>query len=146
MRTKFLLFVLAALSFSSCTVLKTYTSKTTDIYGSGVIQKPVVVELEVSENKVTGTATAVAGKNFETVKSLAVSDALKKAGADVLVEPQFETVTRGGTTTATVTGFPGTYKNFRDITIDDVELLKVGILQKANVYQPAEEKKTIKFR
>ena len=145
MKTNLLLFAFAALIFSSCTVVKTYTTKTTDIYGSGVIQKPVIVDLEVSENKVTGTATATAAKSLDAVKNLAVSDALKKAGADVLVEPQFETETRGGVTTATVTGFPGIYKNFRAIQLDDVELLKVGILQKANVYQPAEEKRKPKL-
>jgi len=134
------------LILSSCTVVRSYTTKTTDIYGSGVIQRPVVVELEVSEKKVTGTATERAVKNMDAIKSLAVSDALKKAGADVLIEPQFETVTKAGTTTATVTGYPGNYSNFRNIQSSDVELLKVGVLQKANVYQPTEEKKKFRIR
>ena len=145
MKTKILLFSIAAVALSSCTVVKTFTTKTTDIYGSGVIQKPVIVDLEVSEDKVSGTATEESGKGLAAVKNLAVSNALKKAGADVLVEPQFETETRGGMTTATVTGFPGVYKNFRSIQLDDVELLKVGILQKAEVYQPVEEKKKRKI-
>ena len=141
MKTKILLFAITTVVLSSCGVVKTYTTKTTDIYGSGVIQKPVIVDLEVSESKVTGSATESSSIGFDAVKNLAVANALKKSGADVLVEPQFETETRSGVTTATVTGFPGVYKNFRNIQIDDVELLKVGILQKANVYQPVEEKK-----
>ena len=141
MKTKILLIAMATLALTSCTVIKTYTTKTHEIYGSGVIQKPVIVDLDVSENKVSGTATVTAAKSLEVVKNLAVSDALKKAGADVLVEPQFETETRSGMTTATVTGFPGVYRNFRVIQLDDVELLKVGILQKATVFQPYDEKK-----
>jgi hypothetical protein len=141
MKTKLLLFVLTTFFISSCTVVKTYTTKTHEIYGSGVIQKPVIVDLEVNEFKVTGTATEKSGKGLYEIKNLAVANALKKAGADVLVEPQFETETKFGMTTATVTGFPATYKNFRPIQLEDVELLKVGILQKANVYQPTEEKK-----
>ncbi len=140
MKTKLILFAIATMLFSSCGVFKTYTVKTSDIYGSGVIQKPVIVDLEVSDFKVTGKATAT-GKSLEEIKKLAVYDAIKTANADVLVEPQFNTETKSGTTTATVTGYPAIYKNFRPITLDDVDLLKVGILQKANVYEPAEEKK-----
>jgi DNA/RNA endonuclease YhcR with UshA esterase domain len=147
MKTKILLFAIAVVLLSSCSVVKTYTAKTTEIYGSGVIQKPVIVDLEVTETKVSGTATESSGIGLEAIKNLAVANAVKKAGADVLIEPQFETETRSGMTTATVTGFPGIYRNFRPIQIDDVELLKVGILQKANVYQPSsEEKKKLKLR
>jgi hypothetical protein len=129
--------VLALVSLTSCTVFKTNTSKTMDIYGAGVIQTPVLVDLDVKDTKVTGTATAVQGKSLEPVKQDAVADALKKSNADVLVEPKFETETSGGRITATVTGFPATYKNFRTIKADDVPLLKVGVTQKADVAQPA---------
>jgi hypothetical protein len=140
MKTKLILFALSTLLMSSCGVFKTYTVKTYDIYGSGVIQKPVIVDLEVSDFKVTGKATAV-GKSLDEVKKLAVYDAIKTANADVLVEPQFITETQSGSTTATVTGYPALYKNFRPITLEDVDMLKAGILQKANVYEPTEEKK-----
>lgn len=146
MKTNILLLAIASMIVSSCMVVKTYTTKTTDIYGSGVIQKPLLVDLEVTPSKVTGTASVTATADYEIVKSLAVSDALKKTNADVLVEPQFETSTKGKLTTATVTGWPGNYKNFRNIQADDVELLKVGILQKANVYQPFEAKKKAKSK
>ncbi|MFA5782846.1 MAG: hypothetical protein WC868_11330 [Bacteroidales bacterium] len=127
---------------TSCTVLKTSTSKTMDIYGAGVIQKPVLVDLDVKETKVTGTATATMTKStsLETVKQKAVADALKKTNADVLIEPKFETETSGRRTTATVTGFPATFKNFRSITAEDVPLLQVGVIQKADVYEPTKEK------
>ncbi len=142
---KKILFIAVVTSFflTSCVVVKTDTSKTMDIYGAGVIQKPVLVDLEVKETKVTGTATGTAtgaaGKTMDPIKQSAVADALKKANADVLVEPVFETVTTGGKTTATVTGFPATYKNFRSIKPEDVELLKVGVTQKADVYEPPKD-------
>ena len=43
------------LSIGSCAVTKTNTTKSMDIYGPGVIQNPVIVDLEVNENKVTAT-------------------------------------------------------------------------------------------
>lgn len=123
----------------SCSTVRTTTSKSMDIYGSGVIQKPVVVDLIVSEDKVTGSATEVQSRTLESVKQKAVVDAIKKSGADVLVEPAFETETKKGKTTATVTGFPGTYKNFRPIEQADFPLLEAGVLQKAEVYIPSAE-------
>ena len=124
--------------FSACTVLKTNTAKTMDIYGAGVIQNPVVVDLDVKQTKVSGTAMSTAGKavSIENIKNEAVSNALKTAKADVLVEPIFETTTTNGHTSVTVTGFPATYINFRNVKAEDVPLLQVGIIQKANVYEP----------
>ncbi len=104
-----------------------------DIYGAGVIHCPVVVDLDVKDARVTGTATASQNVPVDFVKQDAVSDALTKSSADVLVEPKFQTVTTAGKITATVTGFPATYKNFRSVTKEDIPLLEVGIVQKANV-------------
>ena len=129
----FFITVLALTILTSCSVVKTNTSKTLDIYGAGVLHKPVIVDLEVKEIRVTGMATLTKGVSLEPVKQEAVADALRKSGADVLVEPKFETKTSGGRTTATVTGFPATYKNFRSITLEDVKLLRVGVTQKAAV-------------
>lgn len=124
------------LFLTSCSVSRTSTSKTMGIYGSGVIHKPVLVDLDVQQTKVTGTATADKGSSMEEVKQNAVANALKNANADVLIEPTFETETSGGRITAKVTGWPGTYKNFRAITADDVPLLYVvGATQNAQVIE-----------
>jgi len=124
------------LSIGSCAVTKTNTTKSMDIYGPGVIQNPVIVDLEVNENKVTGTAIAKSSVSLSTVKQAAVTDALKKSNADVLVEPSFETITEKRRTTATVTGYPANYKNFRSVEEKDLPLLESGILQKADVHEP----------
>ncbi len=132
----FVFISISSLFLVSCATLKTSTSKSLDIYGSGVIQKPVVADLNVVQTKVTGFAKETASQSVESIKQKAVADALKKSSSDVLIEPKFETETKGGYTTATVTGWPATYSNFRVISPDDVPLLQAGVLQKAEVYTP----------
>ena len=46
-----------------------------------------------------------------------------------------------GSSKITITGFPATYKNFRPIEKADIELLNVGIVQKAKVEEPKTVKK-----
>jgi hypothetical protein len=136
MKTKILLAALTAMIFTSCTMQqKIATSKSMDIYGAGVIQNPVVVDLDVKETKVTGTASAPAGQ-IEILKSEAVADALKASNADVLIEPKYDVQISGGQATVVVTGWPGSYKNFRAIKEDDLKLLNAGVSQKAKVYEP----------
>lgn len=128
---------LALVVLQSCaTSIKTSTVKTMDIYGSGVIQKPVVADLVVQQERVTGNATGY-NQQIEIIKQKAVSDALQKSSSDVLIEPRFETETKNGRTVAIVTGYPATYSNFRPIVAEDVPLLQAGILQKAEVYTPS---------
>ncbi|MES2429435.1 MAG: hypothetical protein V4556_00785 [Bacteroidota bacterium] len=132
----FALSALALLASCSVTKSKTITTKTLDIYGAGVIHKPILVDLDVKETKVTGTATVYQASSLEEVKQLAVADAVKKVNCDVLVEPVYVTETSNGKTVATVTGFPATYKNFRAVKSEDIPLLQVGIIQKAQVAEP----------
>jgi hypothetical protein len=128
------------LLFSSCTTTKTITAKRMDIYGSGVIQQPIVAELDIKATKVTGTAKSSSGM-IESVKNSAVADALSKSNADVLIEPKFETETTNGVIRATVTGYPGTYVNFRPVTVEDVPLLELGYVKKATVFEPQVKEK-----
>ncbi len=115
------------LMISSC---KT-TSNTTvaaDIKGPTVIQKPVVVDLEVKEVRVNGTATAKRSTPEAEIKQMAVADALKKANADVLIEARYEITTRFRETTVAVSGFPAVYKNFRPMELQDtIFVQKVGL-------------------
>lgn len=144
MKIKLLLFISTLITLTSCsTTSRVNTSKTMDIYGAGVIHKPVIVDLDVKDTKVTGTATA---NMDEDVKNLAVANALKESKADVLVEPKFEIEAKNGKRTATVIGYPATYKNFRPIKPEDAALLNTGIIQKANVYEPVQDKTKRKGR
>jgi len=136
MKTKILLLSLFVFStFISCTTTKSTTAKSMDIYGSGVIQHPVVADLIVEDTKVTGTAISVNNKNMTItdIKNNAISNALKKSNADILIEPVYEIETTGGETRVMVTGFPGKYNGFRQASVEDAPLLELGILQKATV-------------
>lgn len=130
--------VILVISLGSCSSMKstTKTAKTLPIYGAGVIQKPVIVELDVQQTKVSATVNGQSGSSIENLKAEAVSMAIKNAAVDVLVEPSYTIISNSRTATVTVTGFPATYKNFRDITIEDVPLIKAGILQTARVVEP----------
>ncbi|MBK9515309.1 MAG: hypothetical protein IPO05_17195 [Flavobacteriales bacterium] len=75
-----------ALLMSCATTRKVETAKTLEIYGPGVIQAPVIADLDVKEEKVSGTAVG-SSASLSTVKNLALVDAIKKARADVLVSP-----------------------------------------------------------
>ena len=122
----------ALLSFASCAPIMTAsTSKTLDIYGAGVVQKPIIAEMDVKITKVTGTATG-GSSAVEALKQEAVTNALKDAKADVLVEPQYDTQTKGMKATVTVTGFPATYTGFHQVTKEEIPLIEAGVLQKAN--------------
>lgn len=123
--------IIAMLLLASCATTKETTVKTMEIYGPGVIQNPVIADLDVREQKVTGTATGRKSA-ANTVKKLALANALETSHADVLVAPVYELVTKGGRTTATVTGFPATYSNFRHATPGDSSLVTAGYMQHAN--------------
>jgi len=136
-RISTVIITLISLTVASCGMkTTTNTAKTLRVYGAGVIQKPVIVELDVKQTKVTATVSRKLTTNLDAVKAEAVSLAIKNAGADVLVEPTYTIVSTRGTTTVTVTGFVATYRNFRDIKMEDVPLIKAGILQTARVAEP----------
>ncbi len=134
MRTKIIFFSILMTIFTSCTTIKTTTNKVMDIYGAGVVQTPVIVDLEVKDTKVVGTASGVEGE--EIVKQKAIEDAVNKSNADVLVEPRFKIENAGGRVTATVTAYPANYKNFRTVKPEEVPLFEVKIIQKAEVVKP----------
>jgi len=122
-------------SFTSCSVLKTKTAKVIDINSSGVFQRPVIVDLEIKETKVTGTFTGNEGTQISIIKINAIADALKNANADVLIEPVFETVIANGKKTVTVSGFPASYKNFRSMTVSDTVFLKMDVYKKVDTFE-----------
>lgn len=124
-----LLIAIAAVAMSSCTVTQTSTTKTMDVYGAGVIQKPVIADLEVSGTKVEAEMTG--SKSSVTLKDEVLAKAIYESKADVLVEPRYYTKSSGAyDVTIKVTGYPATYKNFRPIKEEDLLLLKPGVVIK----------------
>jgi hypothetical protein len=135
--------IIACAMLSTGCASKIRSVKKIDISHGGVIQKPVIADLTVGQTKVQGTAQ---GKgNVETIKAEAVRDALIKAGnADVMIEPDFSISIKGMNAQVEVTGFPGTYKNFRTIEDNDSVWLESmeGIYQ-ARIYDPTDKQTTV---
>lgn len=131
--------LLGCLALASCTT-RSRTVKTLGIYGPGVLQNPVVADLDVRAEKVTGTATGNS-RGVAALQDDAIADALAKAQADVLVEPMFQTVNNGGRTTVTATGFPATYTNMRAATTVDKPMLEIGALHAATASDPFDQEK-----
>lgn len=140
---KILLLAFAVTSLISCSTVQSGTSKTMDIVGTGVIHKPVIADLNVSQEKVSRTMTFTNLQSLETAKNSVVRELLKEQNADVLVEPTFDSTTKNGTTELTVYGWTATYKNFRQVEEKDLKVLEVrpNFIQKAETTQPATELK-----
>jgi len=136
--------IISAVIFSSCEVQKTATVKTMDITNTGVIQKPVIVDLEIQQTKIKGTASGRVGKNdvgLEAIKNEAVKNALNASGnADVLIEPNFTITKDFSGTTVEVTGYPAKYKNFRNIEEKDATWLEAtNEIHKAKIYDTTQK-------
>lgn len=132
---KLLLLGTSLLIFSSCATIKSGTAKTMDIIGPGVIQMPLVADLNVRPTKVSHTKTFSKGSSSSVnAQTDVVRELLKRENADVLVEPTFESTQSGTKTEITVYGFPATYVNFRTIEATDIQLIEVSpkLLQKAD--------------
>ena len=112
------LLVLVSWFLTGCaTTVSTGTARTADVRGS-IVHPPVIANLKVESVKVTGEATMIGGV-FEQIRVNAVRDALAKSKADVLVSPAYTVERTGARTTVTVTGYPGTYTDFRPMRAED---------------------------
>jgi DNA/RNA endonuclease YhcR with UshA esterase domain len=139
---KKVMFILISLSLISCSTTKSGTAKTMDIVGSGVIHKPVIVDLDVKQEKASKTVVLTNVLSLDNAKNEAVRELLKEKSADILVEPTFDSKTKNGKTELTVYGWTANYKNFRQVEEKDIKLLEISpSLRKAETYQPVVEKK-----
>lgn len=128
---KFLFFYGAlAGAFSSCSLQKqtSNTSKTLGIYGAGVVQKPVLTHLKVNPQKITSKYSASGSQGVDYYKSQAVAKAMAENKADVIIEPAYEITSSGTAYLIVLTGYAGSYENFRQITDADTTLLTAGII------------------
>lgn len=118
---------------------KNQTTRTTDIYGAGVIHLPVVADLDVDGakviSKVSGTGTVVAFKRD------AISNATELSNADVIAQPTFKITTSGTRTTAEVEGYPAKYSNFRHLSVEEIPLIEAGVWQR-----PAENEEPVQIK
>lgn len=118
--------VLASCSFQKKT---TNTSKTLGIYGAGVIQKPVLTHLKVNPRKITSSYAGNGSQGIDYHKSQAIAKAMIENKADVIIEPVYEITSSASNISIIVTGYAGSYENFRQLTGADTALLvEAGII------------------
>ncbi|MFM1745037.1 MAG: hypothetical protein RLZZ630_974 [Bacteroidota bacterium] len=129
-----LLLCISPLVLASCNnaVYKSRTAKSTEINGPGIIQLPVVADLNVRPAKASFTVDDKRKSlNLRQLKEAAIAGALQEQKADVLVEPTFSIDSRRGMNTVTVTGWPADYARFRNMDTTDIRLVEAGSLYKA---------------
>lgn len=112
------------MALSSCTSIKDTAYTTTP---ETMVVNMTVADIEVAPEQVTATSTWN-WNPFRTIKNHkanADAIALRESGADVLIEPSYEVVKRGlfRGGSVTVTGHPGKYINFRNMTEKDAEVI-----------------------
>ena len=142
MKLKILPLVFFSLSIFSCKTVKTGTAKSIDILGTGVIHTPVIVDLDVNQQKISKTIILKNMVSLENAKSEIIRELLNENNADLLVEPKFISKTKNGKTEVTVTGWLAFYKNFRSLEEKDIDLLKVKFEEndKVEINESASEK------
>ena len=129
---------------TTTTTRRQVTAKSADVVYSGVVQRPLVVDLNVSETRVRGTftGTSTTNTNLQTLKDLAIENALSTVNADILLEPRFNvtTNTTGEFTEiiVVVTGYPATYRNFRNFNASDTAWINLRPANRLSVTQRAE--------
>ena len=134
----FILLIIGSMSILSCQVVqvvnKSADAKTAKIDGPKITNVPTLADLSVKETKVTGKAEADVSSTstLSGLKSLAVSNALKKSNADVLVEPRYDVVKTSTKITVEVTGYPASYKNFRPMEAKDTTIVQYSMRQYAS--------------
>ena len=127
---KIILFILVSVTICACQVVnKSSQVKTANIYGPKITQVPTLADLNVKETKIKGKAEGNSSSTISGLKSLAVSDALKKSNADVLVEPRYDVLQTSTKITVEVSGYPATYKNFRPMEEKDTTIVKYSRMQ-----------------
>jgi hypothetical protein len=143
-----IIFLLGIIFSSSCkSVYKSNSSTTTrtsTIYGPGVIHKPMVGELSVLGNKVTSSKTGNLNQ-LDQLKEDVVAMTIREAQCDLLVTPTFSITQDGNEITVQVSGYPATYTKFREMNCNDKELLKIGVgntvvLEEAKAEDPTDKK------
>lgn len=115
----------AVVALSSCTSVIKDTAFTTT--PETLVVNLTVADIDVAPDPVT-TTTTWKWNPFRTItdhKKNADAVALRNSGADVLVEPSYEVekrgIFRGGS--VTVTGHPGKFVNYRNMTAQDAEVI-----------------------
>jgi cell division septation protein DedD len=91
---------------------KTATGNTKYVAQVATFQMPLITDLNITDRIISGSYYGT-DVTEEFAKSMAVANALKTSGGDVLVEPQYYISLEKNTISVEVRGHAATYKNFR---------------------------------
>ena len=143
MKTRNLILCAFALaSLSSCTATTQCSDYSYSEYKTASIPAPVIysipqiAELDVSETRITYTERLnIRVKDYNNSqidivaqgeKEVVIGNAIKQHNCDVLVQPIVDIASdKDGFLVVTVSGYPATYKNFRNYTSDDEWIMKL---------------------
>lgn len=129
---KVFFYVLAAFMLTSCSTTATfmdhYSSRTVPIDRDIIAQTPMIADLNVNHNDKVKFSTTVKSKvalpGIKYLKELTLYRAMKELSVDVIVDPVFEIVKDGSKYECSVSGFKGSYTNFRKASEDEIDNLK----------------------
>ena len=127
----------ALLAFSCKTVLKSSTADFDylNITKAGIVQKPMITDLQVAKEKVT-VVKSYQNLGLKSAKENAMGAFTVQEKCDVIVQPYFTTssITENERTTITVnlTGYPAFYKNIRNFQLADTALFFPGTFKRTN--------------
>ena len=145
MKKVFLALSVVLLTMSSCsTAYRTASQR--DV--TAPVAAAAIADFEISPKKITYTlipTRKVRAGGMQNCVNTAISEALKaNGGGDVLIETQEAIVKRSGLflrkiKSVTVTGYPATYKNFRNV---DEQTLKNALINGTLKNNVSQEKKS----
>jgi hypothetical protein len=119
---------IAALMLASCqaTFQGHYTARSIPIAREAIPHSPLVADLKVDPtNRISFTTSIkMTMPDINFMKEITLYRAMKETGSDVIVDPIFEIVKKGGKYESSVSGYKGTYTNIRTATKEDIENLK----------------------
>ncbi|MCG9879366.1 MAG: hypothetical protein MH472_02095 [Bacteroidia bacterium] len=114
--------IFVALFTSSCTV-RQVTADYLYLSKPQILIKPQIADIDIQKKKVEATITVKTSlykpDPIEAAKNLALKEAIKNSNADLLVQPTYDVNYNNNVTTATVTGYPATFKEFREFKPTD---------------------------
>lgn len=115
------------LVLTSCGTIRKSSVTTAEVQTT-VVQYPTVTDLEILpkiEKTIAWQWNPFQSDNVNLKKTNLMYDVLKEAGADVLLEPQYNyTKVPFLERRLTITGYPAKFKNFRKATDADIDALK----------------------
>lgn len=125
---KLFIIPLAGLLLTSCqaTFQGHYTARSIPIAREAIPHTPLVADLKVDKtNKINFTTLVkMTMPDISFIKEITLYRAMKESGSDVIVDPIFEIVKKGGKFECSVSGYKGVYTDIRTATSEDIDNLK----------------------